>query len=109
MLKLSIRLHPHVNTTVLYSLGCILLTTALPNVVRSQSQCPASLCATNFNVPADAIIGWDGDHDAVYANMDGTYYIRDGKCITVGFSVYNNPPTLQWYNEAGYLPCLTTQ
>src|SRR5437867_236988 len=73
----------------------------------SEVPCPFSTCITDDH-SIDAVIGWDGDHDAVYAHMDGSFRVRNDKCTTVGFSIYNNPSTLQWYNESGYLPCLTT-
>jgi Carbohydrate binding module (family 6) len=63
--------------------------------------------------PDHAILGWDGDKDAVFAYMTGGYHIRDTKNIDVSFGIYDNvthsAQTVQWYNESGYLPCLTTQ
>jgi Carbohydrate binding module (family 6) len=73
----------------------------------TEAPCPFSTCVTDDH-SIDAVIGWDGDQDAVYTHMDGSFRVRNDKCTTVGFSIYNNPSTLQWYNESGYLPCLTT-
>jgi hypothetical protein len=58
--------------------------------------------------PLVSVIGWNGDKDAVIAYVDGSYQIRAGKNTTIGFNAYNSPSSLQWYNEEGYLPCLTT-
>ncbi|MER7274572.1 ricin-type beta-trefoil lectin domain protein [Dactylosporangium sp. NPDC000244] len=55
------------------------------------------------------VIGWDGDLDAAIAHRDGSFDIRAGKNITVGFGIYNNPSRLQWFNAGGYYPALTTQ
>ena len=55
-----------------------------------------------------AVIGWDGDKDGVMEYMDGSYYVRGGRNLTVSFGIFNNPTTLQWYNDTGYLPVLVT-
>jgi hypothetical protein len=81
-------------------------------VTPTPAPCPQSVCEgddPNHNTADAAVLGWDGDHDAVYAHMDGSYRIRDGKSATISFGIYNNPQSLTWYNESGYLPCLTTQ
>ena len=55
--------------------------------------------------------GWDGDYDAAIANPGGSFYVRDGKNIRVGFGIFNGspPPSYKWYLENGYLPCLITE
>lgn len=55
------------------------------------------------------VIGWDGDKDGVLAYMDGSFYVRDGKNTTYSFGIYNNPSSVKWYNDWGYLPCLITE
>lgn len=97
-----------VRATIVSTLLSMVLLAAMPNIARSQ--CPVSQCLTDDpNHSIDAVVGWDGDHDAVYAHMDGSYHVREDKCTTVSFGIYNNPSSLRWYNESGYLPCLTTQ
>jgi hypothetical protein len=56
-----------------------------------------------------AILGWDGDGDAAIAHSNGSFDIRDGKDITVGFGIYHSPTPVQWYNDQGYLPALVVQ
>jgi hypothetical protein len=108
------RRNERVGPSVVPMLLVALLLVAVPNI--SHAQCLQTPTPTPTPTPtcvpenADAVIGWDGDHDAVYAHLDGSFHIRDGKCITVGFSVYNNATGgVSWYNESGYLPCLVTQ
>ncbi|KRV49249.1 hypothetical protein AQ490_03340 [Wenjunlia vitaminophila] len=55
-----------------------------------------------------AVLGWEGDRDAVLAHRDGSFDIRAGKRIRVGFGIYNEPEQLQWTNVGGYLPALRT-
>ena len=57
----------------------------------------------------ESCFGWDGDKDAAIAYRDGSFYIRDGKNIKVGFDIYNYPASMKWYNHSGYLPCLVTE
>jgi Carbohydrate binding module (family 6) len=91
---------------------------ASPQCVIPPLTCPQSACLDDPGISPGAILGWDGDHNAVYAHIDGSYRVRDnvdpaGRCTTVGFSVYNDiphpPGSVQWYNESGYLPALTTK
>jgi len=56
-----------------------------------------------------SILGWDGDGDAAIAHRNGSFDIRDGKNITVGFGIYQTPTPVQWYNDQGYLPSLVVQ
>lgn len=58
---------------------------------------------------AVGVIGWDGDQDAPFAYDDGSFHVRAGKNVTVGFGIYDNPGTVQWYNAGGYYPALVTQ
>jgi len=56
--------------------------------------CPGSVCESddpNHTTPDAAILGWDGDRDAVYAHMDGSYRVRDGKSTTIRWGIYNDP------------------
>ncbi|MEU2655769.1 hypothetical protein ABZ615_10605 [Streptomyces sp. NPDC007325] len=55
-----------------------------------------------------AVIGWDGDRDAVIAHSDGSFDVRDHKNTHVRFGIYNSPAQLRWTNAEGYLPALTT-
>jgi len=57
----------------------------------------------------ESCFGWDGDKDAAIAYRDGSFRIRDGKNVKVGFGIYNNPASMKWYNHSGYLPCLVTE
>lgn len=54
------------------------------------------------------VIGWDGDKDGIIAYMEGGYFIRDGRFITVDFGIVEGVKKLSWYNSKGYLPCLIT-
>jgi hypothetical protein len=74
-------------------------------VMPFKSPGPAYAATSNYT----GVIGWDGDKDGVLAYMDGSFYLRDGKSITPGFGIYNNPGSLKWYNHSGYLPCLVTE
>jgi hypothetical protein len=56
-----------------------------------------------------AVMGWDGDRDAVIAHRDGSFDVRDHRDVTIHFGIYNNPPRVQWYNAGGYYPALVTQ
>ena len=56
-----------------------------------------------------AVIGWDGDQDGVIAYMEGGYFIRDQRNITVDFAISQGAERLDWYNSEGYLPCLVTE
>jgi len=56
-----------------------------------------------------SLIGWDGDDDGIISYIDGSYYIRADRNITCSFGIYNDPVSLKWYNEEGYLPCLVTE
>jgi len=57
----------------------------------------------------ESCFGWDGDKDAAIAYRDGSFRIRDGKNVKVGFGIYNDPASMKWYNHSGYLPCLVTE
>ncbi|GAH15408.1 unnamed protein product, partial [marine sediment metagenome] len=57
----------------------------------------------------ESCFGWDGDKDAAIAYRDGSFYIRDGKNVKVGFGIYNDSASMKWYNHSGYLPCLVTE
>ena len=52
--------------------------------------------------------GWDGDKHAAIA-FPGSFMIRDGKPVEVGFDIFYNHETYKWYNHSGYLPCLVTE
>ena len=52
--------------------------------------------------------GWDGDKHAAIA-YPGSFIIRDGRRIEVGFDVFESHNTYKWYNHSGYLPCLVTE
>jgi hypothetical protein len=54
-----------------------------------------------------AVIGWAGDTDGVIACLGGSFYVRDGKNVTLGYGIYNDTPTT-WVNAGGYLPALVT-
>ena len=69
---------------------------------------PAPAAASTTQVDS-GIIGWDGDQDAAIAHRDGSFDIRAGRNITVGFGIYDNPSRLQWFNAGGYYPALTTR
>lgn len=56
-----------------------------------------------------SVIGWDGDQDGVIAYMEGGYFIRDGKNVTIDFAISQGAEHLDWYNSEGYLPCLVTE
>ena len=53
------------------------------------------------------LIGWAGDKDGVVACLGGSFYVRDGKNLTLGYGAYDNAPTT-WRNADGYLPALVT-
>ncbi len=57
----------------------------------------------------DAVIGWDGDKDAVIAHEDGSFDVRAGKNLAIRFGIYHSPISLTWNNVNGYLPALITQ
>jgi hypothetical protein len=80
----------------------------LAATVLTQVTHPPSARANTTQVDS-GIIGWDGDKDAAIAHRDGSFDIRAGKNITVGFGIYDNPASLQWTNAGGYYPALVTQ
>lgn len=55
------------------------------------------------------VIGWDGDKDGVITYMEGGYFIRDKRFITVDFGISEGVDKLSWYNDKGYLPCMVTE
>jgi hypothetical protein len=69
---------------------------------------PAPALAATGQVDS-AVIGWDGDKDAVIAHSDGSFDIRDHKDVNVRFGIFTNPGRLQWTNAGGYYPALVTQ
>jgi hypothetical protein len=54
-----------------------------------------------------AVIGWAGDTDGVIACLGGSFYVRDGKNVNLGYGIYNDSSTT-WVNAEGYLPALVT-
>jgi hypothetical protein len=54
-----------------------------------------------------AVIGWAGDTDGVVACLGGSFYVRDGKNVNLGYGIYNDSPTT-WKNADSYLPALVT-
>src|SRR5690349_20113902 len=75
------------------------LTIAAPNIARHQATCTPgptaapviadpSVCEDDPGIAPGAILGWDGDHDAVYAHVDGGYRVRDGKSETISWGIY---------------------
>jgi hypothetical protein len=77
-------------------------------ILQAQAAHPTPALAATTQVDS-GVIGWDGDKDAAIAHRDGSFDIRAGKNITVGFGIYNNPSKLQWTNAGGYYPALTTR
>jgi hypothetical protein len=55
-----------------------------------------------------AVIGWAGDTDGVIACLGGSFYVRDGKNLNLGYGLYNDTSTT-WVNADGYLPALVTR
>ena len=49
------------------------------------------------------LIGWLGDQDGVVTCLGGSFYVRDGKYVTLGYGVYDYSPT-RWDDVDGYLP-----
>lgn len=68
---------------------------------------PGRPTAPNENFPG--VIGWEADQDGVIAYYDGSFYVRDSKDTRYRFGIYNNPKSLKWYNNEGFLPCLVTE
>lgn len=79
-------------------------------------------------IDSSAVIGWDGDRNAVIAHLDGSYHIRlyalrydptmptptpapSPGTIDVSFGIFdsNSSSSVEWYNKEGYLPCLVTE
>ncbi len=54
-----------------------------------------------------AVIGWAGDKDGVVACLGGSFYVRDGKDVTLGYGVYDATRTT-WRRADGHLPALVT-
>jgi hypothetical protein len=54
-----------------------------------------------------AVIGWAGDEYGVIACLGGSFFVRDGKSVNLGYGVYNDTATT-WVNADGYLPALVT-
>ena len=79
--------------------------TASPATVPTGT--PALAGATEENFPG--VIGWEADKDGVIASYDGSFYVRDGRNERFQFGIFNNPASLKWYNNEGYLPCLVTE
>ena len=92
---------------------------AMPNIARPQCSNCSTPCRDDPGYLIDAVTGWDGDYEAVYAHLDGGYRVRNDKCTTVSFGIYtgisHSNGSVQWYNDngtgsgSGYLPRLTTQ
>ena len=77
-------------------------------ILQAQVGHPTPALAATTQVDS-GVVGWDGDRDAAIVHRDGSFDIRAGKNITVGFGIYNNPTKLQWTNAGGFYPALTTQ
>jgi hypothetical protein len=77
-------------------------------ILQAQAAHPTPALAATTQVDS-GVIGWDGDRDAAIAHRDGSFDIRAGKNITVGFGIYNNPSKMQWTNAGGFYPALTTR
>jgi hypothetical protein len=56
-----------------------------------------------------SVVGWDGDINAGIAQLNGGVKVTGASNTTTGFSIYNTPASLKWYNNEGYLPCLVTE
>jgi len=52
--------------------------------------------------------GWEGDHHAPIAFIDGSYRLRDHDNQTVTFGVPDIPGTIDWRNAGGYLPAFVS-
>ncbi|GAA3551448.1 hypothetical protein GCM10022197_02980 [Microlunatus spumicola] len=52
--------------------------------------------------------GWEGDHDAPIAYVDGSYRLRDHDNLTVTFGVPDVPGTIDWHNAEGFLPAFVS-
>jgi len=52
--------------------------------------------------------GWEGDHDAPIAFIDGSYRLRDHGNVTVTFGVPDVPGKIDWHNAEGYLPAFVS-
>ena len=85
----------------------IALASMIPGIKSGQKLLAADGKVKNENY--GAVIGWDGDNDGVTGYMDGSFVIRDGRDKTLSFGIFNNPASLKWYNEEGYLPCLVSE
>ncbi len=55
------------------------------------------------------VIGWDGDKDGIICYLEGSYFVRDKRYITVDFGIAQDVQKMNWYNAEGYLPCLVTE
>jgi hypothetical protein len=52
--------------------------------------------------------GWEGDKNAPWIYMDGSFYITDRK-INIDFGVTDIPGTISWQLEKKYLPCFRSE
>ena len=52
--------------------------------------------------------GWEGDHHAPIASIDGSYRLRDHDNLTITFGVPDIPGTIDWRNAEGYLPAFVS-
>lgn len=68
----------------------------------------AGAAAAQTNV---STFGWDGDQNAAIAYDDGGYLVRhgDGTETRVAFGIFDDPSSLRWSMEDGYLPNLITE
>jgi hypothetical protein len=83
----------------------IIIVGSLAVLVSCTKSGPAGPPVENY----PGVIGWEADQDGVIAYYDGSFYVRDGKEKRYSFGVYNQPQTMKWYNDEGFLPALVTE
>jgi hypothetical protein len=70
----------------------------------------AAWATTQAPVQPDlGIFGWEANQDAAIAYQDGSFFVRDGRNLMIHFGIADGIQSLNWYNQAGYLPALVTE
>ena len=75
----------------------------------------SSSISVNMTDNNTGVVGWDGDKNAGIILRSGSIGIRHpNETYTkpmpmVGFGIYNDPSTMKWYLDSGYLPCYVSE
>jgi hypothetical protein len=69
---------------------------------------PADWNTGRANPDNISCFGWEGDLNAPFIYMDGSFYVRE-RDIDVNFGVSTIKGSINWYLNDGYLPCFVSE